>query len=65
MSIFKSDGKTYDDRGRLFRHFHPSLTEELTNQTGPLIAVTENFIFNNNLDHVVDNNLNPVYDNQS
>ena len=63
MSIFKSDGKTYDDRGRLFRQLHPNLTEELTNQTGPLIAVTENRIYTIALDHVFNLSLDPIYTN--
>jgi len=63
MSIFKSDGKTYDDRGRLFRHFHPSLTEELTNQTGPLIVVTENLIYTIALDHIFNTSFDPIYTN--
>lgn len=63
MSVFKSDGKTYDDRGRLFRQLHPSLTEELTNQTGPLVAVTENLIYNIALDHVLNLSLDPIYTN--
>ena len=63
MSVFQSDGKTYDERGRLFRHFNPSLTEELTDQTGPLIAVTENRIYTIALDHVFNISLDPIYTN--
>lgn len=63
MSVFKADGKTYDERGRLFRHFHPSLTEELTSQTGPLIAVTENLIYTIALEHVFNTSLDPIYTN--
>ena len=63
MSVFKSDGKTYDDRGRLVRQLHPSLTEELIVQTGPLIAVTENRIYTIALDHVFNTSLDPVYTN--
>ncbi len=61
MSVFKSDGKTYDERGRLFRQLHPSLTEELISQTGPLIAVTENRIYTIALDHVFNTSLDPIY----
>ena len=63
MSVFKSDDKTYDERGRLLRHLHPSLTEELTSQTGPLIAVTENRIYTIALDHVFNISLDPIYTN--
>ena len=63
MSVFKSDEKTYDERGRLFRHFHPSLTEELISQTGPLIAVTENRIYTIALEHVFNISLDPIYTN--
>ena len=63
MSIFKSDGKTYDDRGRLFRQLHPGLADELTSQTGPLIAVTENRIYTIALDHVFNTSLDPIYTN--
>ncbi len=63
MSVFKSDGKTYDDRGRLFRRFHPSLTEELTDQTGPLIAVTENRIYTIALDQILNTLFDPIYTN--
>ena len=63
MSVFKSDGKTYDERGRLFRHTHPNLTEELTNQTGPLIVVTENLIYTIALDHIFNASLDPIYTN--
>lgn len=63
MSVFASDGKTYDDHGRLVRHFHPSLTEELISQTGPLIAVTENRIFTIAFDHVFNTSLDPIYTN--
>ena len=62
MSVFKSDGKTYDDSGRLVRRIHVNL---LTNQPGPLLAVTENMIFDNNFDHVLDNNLDPIYTKQN
>ena len=63
MSVFKSDGKTYDVRGRLVRQFNPSLTEELISQTGPLIAVTENRIYTIALDHVFNTSLDPIYTN--
>ena len=59
MSIFESDEKTYDDRGRLARNIHL-----LTNQPGLVTAVTENTVFSNSFDHVLDNNLDPIYTKQ-
>lgn len=59
MSVFAADGKTYDNRGRLARHIHL-----LTIQPGLLTAVTENTIFSNSFDHVLDNNLDPIYTKQ-
>ena len=61
MSVFKADEKTYDDSGRLVRRIHVNL---LTNQLGLLTAVTENTVFSNNFDHILDNNLNPIYTKQ-
>lgn len=62
MSVFAADGKTYDDSGRLVRRIHVNL---LTSQLGFLIAVTENSVFSNNFDHVLDNSLDPIYTKQT
>lgn len=61
MSVFASDGKTYDDRGGLIKHVHLKL---LTIQPGLVTAVTENTVFTSSFDHVLDNNLDPVYTKQ-
>ena len=59
MSVHAADGKTYDERGRLVRHTHHSLISK----SPDLFVITENTIYDNSLDHVVDNNFNPVYQN--
>jgi len=34
MSLFTADSKTYDDRGRLFRHFHRFTVEQQQKLSG-------------------------------
>jgi len=59
VSVHAADSKTYDERGRLLRHTHRSLVSK----SRDLFVITENIIYDNSHGHVLDNNLNPVYQN--